>query len=474
MPDVREDVVALGLDRTLEYGPDHVPALRRALGALLARLGLAGPRPLAGLVRPGDTVVVKPNLVYDRVSDPRAALTNGSVVQAVCDLVLDALAGRGRVVIADVPLQSARFDAVVRSTGLDAVMAHYRRQGAPVELLDLRQEYLEVDGTRHRGIERLPGDPLGYAIVNVGAASELEELGAYRSRFAVGDYDQDSTAKSHMSSERNEYLIPRTILAADVLINVPKLKTHKKAGITCALKNLVGICGHKSYLPHFREGRPRDGGDEFAIDHAIKALQRATIDRLKTTPAALYRAVRSLGRIVLRLATWGERADLRRVMGGSWHGNDTLWRTILDLNKIARYADRDGQLHDTPQRRYLCIVDGVYSGENDGPILPDLRHDGLLLAGMNPLLVDLVVCLLMGVDPAGIKQVRRGFDIRRFPLAERPYGHYRAELRNHVASDVWPLPNFRYRLAAGWEHHVPRLATEVMASGGVAQAASTG
>src|SRR5260370_889982 len=244
MPDVREDVVALGLDRTLEYGPDHVPALRRALEALLARLGLVGDRPLAGRVAPGDTVGVKPNLGYDRV-------------------------------------------------------------------------------------------------VNLGAASELEELGSDRSRFAVGDYDQDSTAKSHMSSDRNEYLIPRTILAANVLINVPKLKTHKKSGITCALKNLVGICGHKSYLPHFREGRPRDGGDEFAIDHAVKVLQRATLDRLQTTPAALHRAVRSLGRIVLRLATWGERADLRRVMGGSWHGNDTLWRTILDLNKIARYADRD-------------------------------------------------------------------------------------------------------------------------------------
>lgn len=472
MADVREDVVALAIDRTLAYGPDHVPALRRALEALLARLGLAGsgPGPLAGLVVPGDTVVVKPNLVYDRVSDPRAALTNGSLVQAVCDLVLDALGGRGRVVIADVPLQSARFDAVVRDTGLDRVMAHYRRQGAPVELLDLRQEYLRVDGTRHRGLERLPGDPLGYALVNLGAASELEELGAYRSRFAVGDYDQDSTAKSHMSSQRNEYLIPRTILAANVLINVPKLKTHKKSGITCALKNFVGICGHKSYLPHFREGRPKDGGDEFAIDHAIKTLQRATIERLKTTPAGLYRAVRSLGRIVLRLATWGEPADLRRVMGGSWHGNDTLWRTILDLNKIARYADRDGRLHDTPQRRHLCIVDGVYSGENDGPILPDVRHDGILLAGMNALLIDLVVCLLMGVDPEGIKQVRRGFDIGRFPLAPRPYTYYRAQLRDHVASDVWPLPNFRYRLAAGWEDHVPRRTSEVVASGGVARA----
>jgi hypothetical protein len=339
-----------------------------------------------------------------------------------------------------------------------------------VELVDLRQEYLVVAGTRHRGLERLPGDPLGYTIVNLGAASELEELAAHRTRFAVGDYDQETTAKYHMSSEQNAYLVPRTILAADVLINVPKLKTHKKAGITCALKNLVGICGHKSYLPHFREGRPKDGGDEFASDHAIKTLQRATIERLQTTPRAVYGAVRALGRLVLRLATWGERADLSRVMGGSWYGNDTLWRTILDLNKIARYADRDGHLQDTPQRRYLCIVDGVYAGENDGPILPDLRHDGILVAGMNPVLIDLVVCLLMGLDPEGIKQVRRGFDIGRFPLAPEPYAHYRAHLREHVASDVWPLPNFQYRLARGWEDHVPRRASELGPSGRGARA----
>jgi len=32
------------------------------------------------------------------------------------------------------------------------------------------------------------------------------------------------------------------------------LKLHRKAGITCALKNLIGINGNKEYLPHHRLG----------------------------------------------------------------------------------------------------------------------------------------------------------------------------------------------------------------------------
>jgi uncharacterized protein (DUF362 family) len=399
------------------------------------------------------------------VSDERATLTNGWFIKAVADLVLEALEGRGKVVIADVPLQSARFEEVIRLTELAEVMAEYRAVGAPVELLDLRKEYLEVgaDGI-HRGLRPLPGDPLGYAVVNLGASSELEPLGRHRAQFAVGDYDRETTAKYHMSSNRNEYLIPRTVLTADVLINLPKFKTHKKAGITCALKNLVGTCGHKSYLPHFREGLPKDGGDEFAIDHPIKELQRNTIERLKTTNVTLYKAVRAVGRLVLRLATTGVPDDLRRVMSGSWHGNDTLWRTILDLNKIAKYCDTDGQMQSVAQRRYLCFVDGVYGGESDGPILPDTRHDGVLLAGLNPVLVDLVVCLLMGLDPGGVKQVRGGFDASGYALASAPYAHYRDNLREYIRAASWPLPDLRYRLAEGWEGYIPRRSVAVVHS----------
>src|SRR6266571_4024698 len=361
-----DHLVSLRINRRLDYRPHTRAELREEVRGLLVQLGGGNANPLMGVVKPGDLVLLKPNLVLDRVSDPLAALSNSAVVEVVCDFALEALGTRGRVVIADVPLQSAQFEAVVALTGLDQVMERYARSGAPVQLLDLRQEYLHIVRGMHRGLHPLSGDPLGYTVVNLGAASELEPLAAYRSRFAVGDYDRESTRRYHMSSSQNEYLIPNTILAADVLINLPKLKTHKKTGITCALKNLVGTCGHKSYLPHYREGRPMTGGDEFAIDHPIKELQRNAIERLKTTNALLYRTVRFVGRLVLRLVTARERADLRGVMSGSWFGNDTLWRTILDLNKIARYVDKEGNLRDTPQRRYLCIVDGVYGGENDG------------------------------------------------------------------------------------------------------------
>jgi len=66
------------------------------------------------------------------------------------------------------------------------------------------------------------------------------------------------------------------------------------------------------------------------------------------------------------------------------------------------------------------------------------------------------------LEPDGIKQVRRGFDMRRYPLAARPYADYRAHLRDHVRADGWPLPNLHYRLPLGWEGHVPRRHDEVL------------
>lgn len=58
----------------------------------------------------------------------------------------------------------------------------------------------------------------------------------------------------------HQYLLAKAVLEADVVINLPKLKTHKKAGVTCALKNLIGIHGNKEYSPHHRVGDPRPEG----------------------------------------------------------------------------------------------------------------------------------------------------------------------------------------------------------------------
>ena len=70
---------------------------------------------------------------------------------------------------------------------------------------------------------------------------------------------------------------------ADVVVNVPKLKTHKKAGITGALKNLVGINGHKAFLPHHRKGGSLDGGDAYAGRSAWKSPRRGHARRRQPT-----------------------------------------------------------------------------------------------------------------------------------------------------------------------------------------------
>src|SRR5947208_7341866 len=144
-------------------------------------------------------------------------------------------------------------------------------------------------------------------------------------------------------------------------------------------------------------------------------------------------------------------------MAGSWYGNDTLWRTILDLNKIARYADKSGRIHETPQRRYFCIVDGIFSGEGDGPLRPTTRHDGLLLAGANPVLIDLVVCWLIGIDPEGVRQVHWAFDVKRYHLISGSCEGFAGSPQMFVRSNVWPLPNLAYKLPPAWEGHVQRL-----------------
>ena len=51
-----------------------------------------------------------------------------------------------------------------------------------------------------------------------------------------------------------------------------------------------------------------------------------------------------------------------RIRSGNWHGNDTTWRMVLDLNRALRYGDGVGVLHDEPQRRYFSVVDGIIAG----------------------------------------------------------------------------------------------------------------
>src|SRR5439155_6247478 len=101
----------------------------------------------------------------------------------------------------------------------------------------------------------------------------------------------------------------------------------------------------------------------------------------------------------------------------NWWGNDTIWRMVVDLNKILRFANLDGSLREGPPKRYLSIVDGVLAGEGNGPMAPDPKPAGLLAAGFNPAAVDWVCARLMGFDPDRIPHIRESFRQEELPVA---------------------------------------------------------
>ena len=108
------------------------------------------------------------------------------------------------------------------------------------------------------------------------------------------------------------------------------------------------------------------------------------------------------------------------VFEAMWPGNDTVWRTLFDLNKIIFYADKNGTLRDTQQRAYFCLVDGIVGGAKDGPIANEPVYSGVLIGGHNPVMVDAVGATIMGFDIKKIPLVQNALDDRTsvFPAFE--------------------------------------------------------
>ncbi len=401
----------------------------KLLGLDAARFDTAEWNPLGGIVRPGDTVVLKPNCVREfRESSPDHAdcvITHGAVIRAVLDYVYIALQGRGRMVIADAPHNDADFAAIRRIAGLDEIQEFYRRHARlPVEVYDLRPEQVrKVDGVIV-GHEPLPGDPAGYVRVNLGRQSAFTEVNHLCHLLYGSEYDMSELA-SHHHDDVHEYLISRTVLDADVVISLPKLKTHKKVGLTVNLKNLVGINGNKNWLPHHREGTPSQGGDQFRDDGLSRRIERSVVARFKNVFPRLgpLRSVVAGPFKALGKRVFGD-TNTDTVRSGNWYGNDTTWRMVHDLNRILLYARPDGCLSEAPVRRFFSVVDGVVAGEGNGPLDPRPKAAGLVLAGGNPVAVDLVCSQLMG------------FELDRLPVLKRATGGAELPLTSFRADEV--------------------------------------
>ena len=121
-----------------------------------------------------------------------------------------------------------------------------------------------------------------FTLFDLGRQSLLEPISANGNRFRVAWYDPRLMARTHHPGV-HQYLVAKEVVEADVIINLPKLKTHRKAGVTCALKNLIGINGNKEYLPHHRVGGSQSGGDCYPGNGAVKRALEYLSDRQNLT-----------------------------------------------------------------------------------------------------------------------------------------------------------------------------------------------
>jgi uncharacterized protein (DUF362 family)/Pyruvate/2-oxoacid:ferredoxin oxidoreductase delta subunit len=171
---------------------DHyeISGLRLAIPRLLEPLG-----GISAFVRPGDRVLLKPNMLAAKEPD-KAVTTHPALVQVVAELVKKS---GGTVLIGDSP-GIGSFSRVADKSG---ILTAARDSGA--------------------------------ALVEFRDSIDLQGSGTFRS-----------------------ISVARAYYEADKIINLPKLKTHEMMTMTCAVKNLFGaVIGTEKAGWHLKAGSSR-------------------------------------------------------------------------------------------------------------------------------------------------------------------------------------------------------------------------
>lgn len=378
---------------------DAVRRLFQHAGLDASHRGASGWNPLADIVPRGSRVLIKPNWVSHRNygrDGLECVVTHTAIVEAVLKYVL--LADPAAVTIADAPVQVCDFDVLRSTIGLDSLV-RYSEPARPVRVLDLRTCVLDTSRSKRSQTCR---QPVYYREIDLGTASALEPV-SKDAAFRVTMYDPTEMVRTHRPGT-HKYLVAREALDADVILSIPKLKTHRKVGLTGALKNVVGVNGKKEYLPHHRAGDPSHRGDCYPRSSTANRVaewfrDQVNVSQRRSRAAAFETAARICAHVPVLSDPVGR-------LEGSWDGNDTAWRMVLDLVKIVRMADRDGQLRDTPQRSLFSVTDAIVAGEGEGPLAPSPAPLRFLTFGANPAACDWVHAAIVGWNPADIPLIR--------------------------------------------------------------------
>lgn len=415
------------------------------------------------LIKEGNTVLIKPNLVLEKNHGgfgEECLYTNPSLVAAVIPYVLKALKGKGKIIVADAPVQSCDFEKLINNSGYKDLVDYYNKknQNINIELKDLRG----LISKDENGIlkQEIVSQNDGGIVVDLGKDSEharLEEKDLKKVRITC--YDPNELLKHH-NITIHEYLISKEALDADVIIDIPKPKAHRKAGVTISLKNFVGINTRKEYLPHHRVGNKENGGDEYEKKSILLKISSKILDVSNILKA---KKKYKIGNIVTKISLIISKIDEKifskeKHREGSWHGNDTIWRTIIDINKIIKYADKNGTMKETEQRKIFAIADMIVVGEKEGPLLPSPKYGGIIAMGEDLVCFDEIVATILGLNINKIPLFQHLREKRKYPIVEeKEYGIIVSndeKLNNKTVSQITKEDAINIEPSSGWKGYI--------------------
>ena len=414
-------------------------------------------------INSGMKVVLKPNLVQqsrDQDDDWDYVITHPVVITSVINIVLKKLNGNGEIVIADAPMTPTRFEKLLEHYPVELWKSYCATYGVSFSIVDLRdEEWFNAPNGIILKTSPLLGDPMGKLVYDLqDDNSEFYNKVSNIQGYYGADYDIKETNDAH-NGHNNKYSVSKTVMTADFLINIPKLKSHKKAGITCCLKNLVGINTNKNLLPHHTSGTLAQGGDQFSDNNFQRGLEgRITIIAKKIVHKFNFLTPALVPLKNMALKVWGDNKETPR--SGGWYGNDTLWRTILDLNKILLYGKPDGSLKSddySNRMPYVAIVDGILAGDGNGPLSPDKVEAGFLLMGSNPAAIDYVAAKIMGFDYRKIPTLSHASYCKKYKIANFFHDDVLCIINDKDNKQIDDIPNEiikHFKAANGWIGHI--------------------
>ena len=419
-----------------------------------AGVGLKNPdNPLEEIIDPGMSVLLKPNWVHHRNEGKYgmdSMITHPSFILAVLQLL--AKAKPRKIILGDAPIQGCDWNALISPQFIEQI--EEAASPIPVDLIDFRRTALKPNG-REEEILTNQRDMKHYVLFDLGSDSLLEPISKPAGRFRVTMYNPRELAKTHQPG-RHQYLLCKEPFEADIILNLPKLKTHRKVCLTGALKNLVGLNGNKDYLPHHRVGGSLWGGDCYPGLSPLKRLAEFFLDQANQkmdTPE--YRWWKKWA---YRFLSWHERLGGDAQIEGAWYGNDTAWRMALDLNRILLYGQSDGSLSDNPQRQIWSLTDAIVCGQAEGPLRPEPFWCGAVTFTNSSALADYIHATLLGLDPERIPLLKHAFDEFRWPLeTSKPKIEITCQQRMNGLEEIWQKTGQTCKPPRGWIGHCEKV-----------------